>query len=213
VPRSCDRAERDWAAPSACRLRRVLHAIANASRARQGHAKPALGHTAVKRSYRRHSRSRRSASPLQPHRGVAVAQRRSQLQPAAPPVPLTLLCCPELRSMSAVLRASSRVRRGLARGLRTSKWSALSSNRLFDRHSIRVQTIAARGAVFEIRACVAGANLSSPFKRISHAALLRRVDRAPATQDNCGLRTEKVRRKSEPFVERASNRHFPASKN
>jgi len=38
VPRSCDRAERDWAAPSACRLGRVLHAIANASRARQGHA-------------------------------------------------------------------------------------------------------------------------------------------------------------------------------
>jgi len=33
---------------------------------------------------------------------------RSQLQPAAPPVPLTLLCCRELLSISAALRASSR---------------------------------------------------------------------------------------------------------
>jgi len=40
------------------------------------------------RSHRRHSRSRRSASLLRPHRGVAFAQRRSQLQPAASPVPL-----------------------------------------------------------------------------------------------------------------------------
>ena len=36
---------------------------------------------AVGRTHRRHARSRRSAPPLRPHRRIAVARRRSQLQP------------------------------------------------------------------------------------------------------------------------------------
>ena len=51
----------------------------------QGHADPAPGHTAVRRPHCRPSRSRRFAPPLRPHRGVAVARRRSQRQPAAHP--------------------------------------------------------------------------------------------------------------------------------
>jgi hypothetical protein len=49
-----------------------------------------------------------------------------------------------------------------------------------------------------------------PFERHLANGLLKRVDRVPATQDNCGRRTEGATRASEPFVERASDRHLPA---
>jgi hypothetical protein len=73
VPRSRDRAQRGGASPDRYGVRRLLHALPNPSRARQGHAKLATGHTAVSRSHCCHSSSRRFASPLRPHRGVASA--------------------------------------------------------------------------------------------------------------------------------------------
>ena len=54
------------------RVRHLLHAFAHTSRARQGHAESAPGHTAVSRSDRRDSRSWRPASPLRPRRGVTA---------------------------------------------------------------------------------------------------------------------------------------------
>jgi hypothetical protein len=135
VPRSCDRDERGGAAPHTSGLRRVLHGFTNPSGARQGHAVLASGHTAVSRSHRCHSGRRRSASPFRPHRRVAVVQRRSQRQPTVPPVRSTRLRCSELLPMSVILRALVGCRRGLTPALEASKWSVLSSFRLFGRHT------------------------------------------------------------------------------
>ena len=72
VPRSRHRGQRSGASSGAHRVRRLLHALANTSRARQGHAESAPGHTAVSRSDCRHSRSRRPTSPLRPRRGITA---------------------------------------------------------------------------------------------------------------------------------------------
>jgi hypothetical protein len=84
------------------RVHRVLPALANPSRAWQGRAEPASGHTAVSRSHRCHPRSRRIAPPLRSHRCVGVARRRSQTLLAVLPVRSTRPRCAELLPMSAV---------------------------------------------------------------------------------------------------------------
>ena len=101
----------------------------------QGHAVPTSDHTAVSRSHRGDSGSRRSASPFRPHRRVAVVQRRSQLQPTVPPV-VQHVCvavnyCRCLRSLGhwSGVGEDSRAHR------RLRNWSVLSSFRLFARHS------------------------------------------------------------------------------
>ena len=83
---------------NAAGLHRVLldyvtyYAFTNTLGARQGHAVPASGHTAVNRSHRCHSGSRRSPSPFRPHRRVAVVQRQSQRQLTVPPGRTCLRC-------------------------------------------------------------------------------------------------------------------------
>jgi hypothetical protein len=71
-PRSRDRSERGVASQRAHELRRVLHALANASGAWEGHTGYAPSRVAVSPSYGRNSRSRRSAPPLRPRRGITA---------------------------------------------------------------------------------------------------------------------------------------------
>lgn len=108
--------------------------ISRLARTRQ----PAPGHTAVSRSDRCHSGSRRTTPPLQPHRRVAVGPR-SQLQAVVPPLPSTVLYCAELLPLSAVSRPLSRLRRGLTRASHANKLVAMLLNRVADmveRHAV-----------------------------------------------------------------------------
>ena len=122
VPGPRIRVQRCGASQSGRRVHRVLPALANPSRAWQGHAEPTPGHTAVSRSHRRHPRSRRTAPPLRSHRRVAVARRRSQTLPAVLPRSFNTSRRAELLPMSAV-REQRHGRRGLPRRWPASKWT------------------------------------------------------------------------------------------
>ena len=100
----------------------VAHAVANPSRARQGHSLLAPGHTAVRRSYRRHSRSHRSRPPLLPHRRVGVSHRRFSY---SRPYPSVQHAC------VAVMSWRWRRSRDHWSDVEAGRWSVLSSFRLF----------------------------------------------------------------------------------
>jgi hypothetical protein len=188
VPRSGDRDERGGAAPGTSGLRLVLHAVANTSCARQGDAVPSPGQAGVSRSHYRHSRSGRSPSPLRPHRRIAVAQCRSQLQPTAPPVRSTVCVafdyrgCPRSREQRLAYGENCR------KGLQVSKWSAVFSSRLFRRHNSGFSSMVPNTCELSgrpLRVVSGGAKLtcgaSSLWSTTAHRIHPRRVQPLPTT--------------------------------
>jgi hypothetical protein len=81
-------------------------------------AEPAPSRTAVGRAHCRHTRSRRS-TPLRPHRRIAVARRRSQLQPGPNHPCVELSCvavrCADVRIPEGIVCGAQR---GITRGFR-----------------------------------------------------------------------------------------------
>ena len=98
------------------------------------------GLTAVGRTHCRHTRSRRSSPPLRPHRHIAVAQRRSQLQPGH-----NHLCvehfCVAVRCYGGSHPRTPRLR--ARRGRITGLWMGLDMRpyRLLDSHNWRIPTV------------------------------------------------------------------------